>query len=138
LAIVAGGPLTGNFAAWKSSSGERHERQREPMTAPAAQTSRSRIAMVSVSTIADNDATVDALEAALAGLEPDERRQVREAHAYAADLYADRVLGTGEPVLAHALGLAASLAALRLPHPSICRTRKPRWQRDLGIASRHS
>jgi len=70
--------------------------------------------MVSVSTLADNDASSDALEAVLAGLEPDERAQVRAAHAFAGELYADRVLGTGEPVLAHALGLAANLAALRL------------------------
>ena len=70
--------------------------------------------MVSVSRLAEDDASADALAAALAGLEPEERQQVRDAHAFAAALYADRVLGTGEPALAHALGLAASLAALRL------------------------
>jgi GTP pyrophosphokinase len=70
--------------------------------------------MASVGTRAAHDAVPDPLEATLAGLEPEERELVRDAHAFATELYADRALGTGEPVLTHALGLAAALAGLRL------------------------
>jgi GTP pyrophosphokinase len=70
--------------------------------------------MVPAGTLAARDAASDTLEATLAGLEPDERELVRDAYAFASELYAERLLGTGEPVLAHALGLAAGLAALRL------------------------
>ncbi|HSD52724.1 MAG TPA: bifunctional (p)ppGpp synthetase/guanosine-3',5'-bis(diphosphate) 3'-pyrophosphohydrolase [Burkholderiales bacterium] len=54
------------------------------------------------------------LEAALAGLDAPERAVVARAHAFAAPLYAGKRLGTGEPALEHALGVAANLAALRL------------------------
>jgi GTP pyrophosphokinase len=54
------------------------------------------------------------LEAALAGLDAPERELVLRAHAFAAPLYADKPLDTGEPALEHALGVAANLAALRL------------------------
>jgi len=70
--------------------------------------------MVSVSKLAEDDTSSGAFEATLAGLEPDERQQVRDAHAFVAERYADRNLGTGEPALEHALGLAAILAGLKL------------------------
>ncbi len=54
------------------------------------------------------------LEAALAGLDPAERALVVRAHEFAAPLYADRRLGTGEPAIEHAISVAASLASLRL------------------------
>jgi GTP pyrophosphokinase len=54
------------------------------------------------------------LEAVLAGLDASERALVARAQAYAAPLYAGKRLGTGEPALDHALGVAANLAALRL------------------------
>jgi GTP pyrophosphokinase len=54
------------------------------------------------------------LEAALAGLDAPDRALVARAHAYAAPLYAGKRLGTGEPALDHAFGVAANLAALRL------------------------
>ncbi len=70
--------------------------------------------MVSVSKLAEGDVSSDAIEAILAGLEPEEASQVRDAHAFAAEHYGDHVLGTGEPALEHAQGLAAILATLRL------------------------
>jgi GTP pyrophosphokinase len=54
------------------------------------------------------------LEHALAGLDAPERELVLRAHAFAAPLYGDKRLGSDEPALEHALGLAANLAALRL------------------------
>jgi len=69
--------------------------------------------VVSVASAPDAVVAPD-LEAALAGLDPAERALVLRAHAFAAPLYADRRLGTGEPAIEHALGVAASLAALRL------------------------
>ena len=53
----------------------------------------------------------DALASALA---PEEREPLERALAFARETYGERVLGTGEPALAHALGLAANAAALRL------------------------
>ncbi len=70
--------------------------------------------MVSVSRSAEDDTSSDTLDATLVGLEPDECRQVRDAYAFAVERYADHVLGTGEPALAHAVGLAEILASLRL------------------------
>ncbi len=55
-----------------------------------------------------------ALEPALAGLDAAERALVERAAAFAAPLYAGKQLGTGEPPLDHAYGLAANLAQLRL------------------------
>jgi GTP pyrophosphokinase len=54
------------------------------------------------------------LDAALAGLDAHERELVERAHAYVVTLYEGRRLGSGEPALEHALGLAANLASLRL------------------------
>jgi GTP pyrophosphokinase len=55
-----------------------------------------------------------ALAPALVGLEPVERALVARARTLAAKTYADRRLGTGEPAIDHALGLAGLLATLRL------------------------
>jgi GTP pyrophosphokinase len=61
------------------------------------------------------DAVVSAaLEPALAGLDAPERTLVQRAEAFAAPLYDGKLLGTGEPALEHAYGLAANLARLRL------------------------
>ena len=54
------------------------------------------------------------LEPALAGLEAAERALVERAAAFAAPLYDGKLLGTGEPALDHAYGLAANLAQLRV------------------------
>jgi len=54
------------------------------------------------------------LEAGLAGLDTPERALVIRAHDFAAPLYVDKRLGTGEPAIDHALGLVANLASLRL------------------------
>jgi GTP pyrophosphokinase len=57
------------------------------------------------------DPAFDSIAAGLAGADAG---QLRRACAFAAELYADKRLGTGEPALEHALGAAASLAALRV------------------------
>ncbi len=48
------------------------------------------------------------------GLSEEDCARVLVARAFALEQYAGKVLGTGEPAMAHALGLAADLAALRL------------------------
>jgi GTP pyrophosphokinase len=53
-----------------------------------------------------------ALEPLALGLEPSERVLVGRALDFAEPLYAGQVLSTGEPVWAHALGLAGNLAAI--------------------------
>ena len=50
----------------------------------------------------------------LAGLEAAERALVERALEFAAPLYDGKLLGTGEPALEHAYGLAANLAQLRI------------------------
>ena len=66
-------------------------------------------------TVAQRSADVaSGLEPALAGLEAPERALVERALAFAAPLYDGKLLGTGEPALAHAYGLAANLAQLRI------------------------
>jgi GTP pyrophosphokinase len=63
-------------------------------------------------------AHVDLAEPALApiaaGLSEADAVRLRRACEFAVSVYADKLLGTGEPVLEHALGLVAHLAALRL------------------------
>ncbi|MEK7436539.1 MAG: HD domain-containing protein, partial [Pseudomonadota bacterium] len=63
-------------------------------------------------------ARVDRVEPALvpvtAGLPESEASRLGAAYEFARSLYAGKKLGTGEPALEHALGLAASLAGLRL------------------------
>ena len=49
-----------------------------------------------------------------AGLPEADALRLSRAYEFARSLYADKRLGTGEPALEHALGLAGSLAALRL------------------------
>ncbi len=55
-----------------------------------------------------------ALDSIAAGLPEADAARLRRACEFAAPLYADKLLGTGEPALEHALGAASSLAALRL------------------------
>lgn len=63
-------------------------------------------------------AHVDLAEPALApnttGLPEADAVRLRRAYEFAVPVYAGKLLGTGEPVLEHALGVASSLAALRL------------------------
>ncbi len=63
-------------------------------------------------------ARVDRVEPALvpvtAGLPESEASRLGAAYEFARSLYAGKKLGTGEPALEHALGLATSLAGLRL------------------------
>ncbi|MBE0612216.1 MAG: bifunctional (p)ppGpp synthetase/guanosine-3',5'-bis(diphosphate) 3'-pyrophosphohydrolase [Burkholderiales bacterium] len=63
-------------------------------------------------------ARVELIEPALVpvavGLPGSEAVRLGDAYALARSIYADKLLGTGEPALEHALGLATSLAALRL------------------------
>jgi len=58
-----------------------------------------------------------ALEPIAAGLDGEERGLIGRALEFAQPLYAGQVLSTGEPVWSHALGLAASLAAIGLDPP---------------------
>src|SRR5438067_23761 len=58
-----------------------------------------------------------ALEPLAAGLAPAERMRLAHALEFAEPLYAGQVLSTGEPTWAHALGLAANLAAIELDAP---------------------
>ena len=55
-----------------------------------------------------------ALAAIAAGLSEADADRLQRAYAFAGSMYADKLLGTGEPALEHALGLVGSLAALRL------------------------
>jgi GTP pyrophosphokinase len=57
--------------------------------------------------------SASAIEPALAGLDASERTLVERALAFAAPLYEGKLLGSGEPALEHAYGLAANLAQLR-------------------------
>jgi len=63
-------------------------------------------------------AHVDLAEPALApiaaGLPEADAMRLRRAYEFALSVYADKLLGTGEPVLEHALGVVSYLAALRL------------------------
>src|SRR5436189_4920127 len=58
-----------------------------------------------------------ALDALAEGLAPAERVRMARALEFAEPLYAGQVLSTGEPTWAHALGLAANLAAIELDAP---------------------
>jgi GTP pyrophosphokinase len=55
-----------------------------------------------------------ALDPIAAGLSEADAVRLRHAYQFALTVYADKALGTGEPVLQHALGVVSSLAALRL------------------------
>ena len=54
------------------------------------------------------------LDPILAGLPEGDAAKLRQAYGFAQGLYADKQLGTGEPVMQHALGLVSNLTALRL------------------------
>ena len=60
------------------------------------------------------DLAVPAMDAIAAGLPEADAGRLRRACEFARSMYADKLLGTGEPALEHALGLTNSLAALRL------------------------
>src|SRR5579859_3109755 len=53
-------------------------------------------------------------DALAAGLAIEERAALERALDFAAGVYGERKLGTGEPAYAHALGLARNVAELRL------------------------
>ena len=48
------------------------------------------------------------------GMSEEERRTLARALAFAADLYGEKLLGTGEPAYEHAVGVARNAAELRL------------------------
>src|SRR5437868_10572158 len=58
-----------------------------------------------------------ALEPLAEGLAPAERMRLARALEFAEPVYAGQLLSTGEPTWAHALGLAANLAAIELDGP---------------------
>jgi GTP pyrophosphokinase len=60
------------------------------------------------------DLAEPALAPIVAGLPEADALRLRRAYEFALPLYAGKLLGTGEPVLEHALGATASLAELRL------------------------
>jgi len=64
--------------------------------------------------VAPVDLAEPMLDSIAAGLPEADAARVRRACEFALSMYADKLLGTGEPALEHALGVAASLAALRL------------------------
>jgi GTP pyrophosphokinase len=70
--------------------------------------------MATVSQAVQADLALPALDSIAAGLPEADAERLRRAGELALSMYADKRLGTGEPALEHALGLAASLAALRL------------------------
>src|SRR3982750_1795308 len=58
-----------------------------------------------------------ALDPLAEGLAPAERMRLAPRLEFAEPLYAGQLLSTGEPTWAHALGLAANLAAIELDGP---------------------
>jgi GTP pyrophosphokinase len=60
------------------------------------------------------DSPGPALASMAAGLSESDAVRLRSACEFARSVYADKLLGTGEPALEHALGVVSSLAALRL------------------------
>ena len=63
---------------------------------------------------ADVDLAEPKLKQIAAGLPEADAIRLRRACEFAVSVYAGKLLGTGEPALEHALGIASSLAALRL------------------------
>src|SRR5919107_613471 len=72
--------------------------------------------MVSVVQIRPQSAEAT-LDLVAGDLQPPDRARVAQALAFAEPLYAGQVLSTGEATWAHALGLAANLAAIGLDAP---------------------
>jgi len=70
--------------------------------------------MVSVVQLHPQNTAAAALEPVAEGLSGDERTLIARALEFAEPLYAGQALSTGEPVWPHAVGLAASLAAIHL------------------------
>ena len=70
--------------------------------------------MVSVTHAVSADSEAPPFELLVEGLEPEARRDIDEALAFARDIYSDEVLGTGESVWTHALGMALIVSSLRL------------------------
>ena len=83
--------------------------------APRPATPLLRTTRLAVATVAEPQSVAPlALQPALAGLDAPERLLLERACEFVAPIYAGKLLGTGEPALEHAYGLAANLAALRL------------------------
>lgn len=70
--------------------------------------------MVSVTHAISNSDTTPPLDLLASGLSADERSQIEEALVFAEPLYEGHLLGTGEAVWPHALGMALIAASLRL------------------------
>lgn len=70
--------------------------------------------MVSVTHAVSADAAAPPFELLVEGLEPTARRDIDAALELARDIYSDEVLGTGESVWTHALGMALIVSSLRL------------------------
>jgi len=70
--------------------------------------------MVSVVQLHPQNTAAAALDPVAEGLSADERALIGRALEFAEPLYAGQALSTGEPVWPHAVGLAASLAAINL------------------------
>ena len=70
--------------------------------------------MQSAAQIAHLESAEPALGAIAAGLPEADAARLRQACEFARSVYADKLLDTGEPAMQHALGLATTLAALRL------------------------
>ena len=70
--------------------------------------------MVSVTHAVSADASAPPLELLVEGLEASAGRDLEAALEMARDIYSDEVLGTGEPVWTHALGMALIASSLRL------------------------
>ncbi|MBI2316924.1 MAG: bifunctional (p)ppGpp synthetase/guanosine-3',5'-bis(diphosphate) 3'-pyrophosphohydrolase, partial [Betaproteobacteria bacterium] len=62
--------------------------------------------------------TAGASDAIASGLAEDDRRMLARALEFAAEIYRERLLGTGEGALAHALGTVECAAGLRLDAPA--------------------
>ena len=70
--------------------------------------------MVTVVQTAHVNSAEPTLDPIVAGLPEGDAAKLRRACQFASPVYADKRLGTGEPVMQHALGLVSNLAALRL------------------------
>jgi GTP pyrophosphokinase len=67
-----------------------------------------------VSTTRSDLADAGESDSMYSGLADEERRTLARAREFAANLYGEKLLGTGEPAYEHALGVARNVAALRL------------------------
>lgn len=70
--------------------------------------------MVSITHAVSAGTDAPPLELLVEGLEPAAQHDIDEALAFARDIYSDEVLGTGESVWTHALGMALIVSSLRL------------------------